>query len=57
MIAYIVRNFYRNFPNHVTGVFQFHTEKKDLIESKKIICLKDFLWFEKMIYLIKRKFL
>ena len=26
------------------------TQKKDLIESKKIICLKDFLWFKKMIY-------
>ena len=28
-----------------------YTQKKNLIESKKIICLKDFVWFEKMIYL------
>ena len=27
------------------------TEKKDLIESKKIICLNDFLWFKEMICL------
>ena len=28
-----------------------YTQKKDLIESKKIICLNDFLWFEEMICL------
>ena len=27
------------------------TQKKDLIESKKIMCLKDFLWFKEMICL------
>ena len=27
------------------------TEKKDLIESKKKICLNDFLWFKEMICL------
>ena len=25
-----------------------YTEKKDLIESKKIICLNDFLWFKEI---------
>ena len=28
-----------------------HTQKKDLIESKKMICLNDFLLFKKMICL------
>ena len=32
------------------------TEKKDLIESKKIICLNDFLWFKEMICLNEIKF-
>ena len=32
-------------------------QKEDLIESKKIICLKDFLWFKKIIYLNKIKFI
>ena len=32
------------------------TQKKDLLESKKIICLKDFLWFKKIIYLSYIKF-
>ena len=32
------------------------TQKKDLIELRKIICLKDFLRFEEMIYLNKIKF-
>ena len=32
------------------------TEKKDLIESKKIICLNDFLWFKEMICLNETKF-
>ena len=32
------------------------TEKKDLIESKKIICLNDFLWFKEIICLNKIKF-
>ena len=33
-----------------------HIEKKDLIESKKIICLNDFLWFIEMICLNEKKF-
>ena len=33
-----------------------HTEKKDLIESNKIICLNDFLWFKEMICLNETKF-
>ena len=33
-----------------------YTEKKDLIESKKIICLNDFLWFKEMICLNAMKF-
>ena len=33
-----------------------YTEKKDLIESKKIICLNDFLWFKEMICLNEIKF-
>ena len=32
------------------------TQKKNLIESKKIICLEDFLWFKEIIYLNKLKF-
>ena len=33
-----------------------NTEKKDLIESKKLICLNDFLWFKEMICLNEIKF-
>ena len=33
-----------------------YTEKKDLIESKTIICLNDFLWFKEMICLNETKF-
>ena len=33
-----------------------HTGKKDLIESKKMICLNDFLWFKEMICLNEIKF-
>ena len=33
-----------------------YTQKKDLIGSKKIICLKGFLWFQEMIYLNWIKF-
>ena len=33
-----------------------HTERKDLIESKKIICLNDFLWFKEMTCLNETKF-
>ena len=36
--------------------FAQYTEKKDLIESKKIICLNDFLWFKEMICLNEIKF-
>ena len=36
--------------------FKDCTEKKDLIESKKIICLNDFLWFKEMICLNEIKF-
>ena len=36
--------------------FQNYTEKKDLIESKKIICFDDFLWFKEMICLNETKF-
>ena len=31
-------------------------QKKDLIESKKIICLKNFLWFKEMTYSNSIKF-
>ena len=38
-------------------IYLFHcSEKKDLIESKKIICLNDFLWFKEMICLNEIKF-
>ena len=33
-----------------------YTEKKYLIESKKIICLNDFLWFKEIICLNQIKF-
>ena len=33
-----------------------YTQKKDLIESKKMICLKDLLWFKEMICLNEIKF-
>ena len=35
---------------------KINTEKKDLIESKKIICLNDFLWFKEMICLNEIRF-
>ena len=34
----------------------FHTQKKDFIESKKMIWLNDFLWFKEMIFLNEVKF-
>ena len=39
----------------MTTIFTF-TEKKDLIESKKIISLNDFLWFKEIICLNETKF-
>ena len=33
-----------------------YTQKKDLIESKEMICLNDFLWFNEMICLNETKF-
>ena len=38
-------------------LYKYHTQKKDLIESKKMICLNDFLWFKEMICLNEIKFL
>ena len=32
-----------------------YTQKKDLIESKKMICLNDFPWFKEMICLNELK--
>ena len=33
-----------------------HTQKKDWFESKKMICLNDFIWFKEMICLNEIKF-
>ena len=33
-----------------------YTQKKYLIESKKMICLNDFLWFKEMVCLNEIKF-
>ena len=30
---------------------RFYTQKKDFIESKKIVCLKGLFWFKQKIYL------
>ena len=50
-IIIFIYNHYRNWFSRV------HTEKKDLIESKKIICLNDFFWFKEMICLNEIEFI
>ena len=45
-----------DFSDFVDAVAHYYTKKKDLIESKIIICLNDFLWFKEMICLNEKKF-
>ena len=46
----------KNLFHNPSAKLVYHTEKKDLIESKKMICLNDFLWFKEMICLNEIKF-
>ena len=60
-IAFISKSMYIIDSNQhaielVTYLLFLYTEKKDLIESKKIICLKHFLWCKEMFCFNETKF-
>ena len=56
-IAWILHCFRTDMQHNDGTVAEQYTQKKDLIESKKMISLNDFLWFKEMICLNEIKFI